>query len=390
MEWGTVLYLNERRALFSFLLIYMSSSVIMLGTIGFLYYKEQIATIDRYCDVSMENMAMQIKMEILSDKEINSLFDDAERLRIGLYDENRKAIVSNLTTKKIDFDQRNYTNKTSAFFVSSFIEPKDNIKYIIIEDSKVSHQMVKLESFIWSMLLVASLFVAFIGYLLSLLLLKPVKKNFAILNRFMKDSAHELNTPVTALMMTANYLKKSYDKEMVEHMLMSAKMISEVYNSISYLAFHDIDIEEKEKFDLSVLINQSILYFKEIASNKNIIIEAKLKSSMVIMDKNSIKKLINNLITNAIKYSYSEKTIKISLEENIFKIKDEGVGIDKKHQKKIFQRYNRVDKQSTGGFGIGLDIVLGICKSNKIEITLESELKKGSTFTLIFPLLKKK
>jgi len=357
----------------------------MLGTIGFLYYKEQIATIDRYCDVSMENMAMQIKMDILNNKEINSLFDDTERLRIGLYDKNQKAIVSNLTTKKIDFDQTNYSNKTSAFFVSSFIKPKDNIKYIIIEDSKVSHQMIKLEAFIWSMFLLASIFIAFIGYLLSRLLLKPVKENFEILNRFMKDSAHELNTPVTALMMSANYLKKSYDKEMVEHMLMSSKMISEVYNSISYLAFHDIDIEDKEEFDLSTLIHTSIQYFSEIANNKNIIINAQLNTYMVMMDKNSIRKLINNLISNAIKYSYPDKNIEVTLEGNVVKIKDEGVGIDKKHQKKIFQRYNRVNKQKTSGFGIGLDIVRGICRVNDIKITLDSEAKKGSTFTLMFP-----
>ena len=357
----------------------------MLGTIGFLYYKEQIATIDRYCGVSMENMAMQIKMDILNDKEINSLFDDVERLRIGLYDSNKRAIVSNLTTKKIDFKQTNYSNRTSAFFISSFIKPKGGIKYIIIEDSKVSNQMVQLQSFIWTMFLVTSIFIAFVGYLLSRLLLKPVKDNFNILNHFIKDSAHELNTPVTALMMSANYLKKSYDKEMVEHMLMSSKMISEVYNSISYLAFHDLDIEEKEAFDLAKLINESIHYFKEIAHNKDITIEAELTPYIVNLDKNSIKKLINNLITNAIKYSYINKKITIILTKNIFKIQDQGVGIDKKDQKKIFQRYKRVNNSSNGGLGIGLDIVMGICKKNKIEITVDSELKRGSIFTLVFP-----
>jgi len=357
----------------------------MLGSIGFLYYKEQMATIDRYCGVSMENMAMQIKMDILNDKEINSLFDDVERLRIGLYDEHKKAVVSNLTTKKIDFKQTNYSNMTSAFFVSSFIKPKGGIKYIIIEDSKVSNQMIQLQSLIWTIFLFASLFIAFIGYFLSKLLLKPVKENFAILNHFIKDSAHELNTPVTALMMSANYLKKSYDKEMVEHMLMSSKMISEVYNSISYLAFHDLDIEEREEFDLAELINDSILYFKEIAHNKEISIEATLTSYTVNMDKNSIKKLIHNLITNAIKYSYINKKIIITLEANIFKIKDEGVGINQKDQKKIFQRYKRVNNNSSGGLGIGLDIVMGICKKNKIEIKVESKIRKGSIFTLIFP-----
>ncbi len=361
----------------------------MVGTIGFLYYKEKIATIDRYCGVSMENMAMQIKMDILNHKELNSLFDDVERLRIGLFDEKGNAIVSNLTTKKINFKQTNYSNMTSAFFVSHFIKPRDKIKYVVIEDSKVSNQMVKLKSFIWTMFFIASIFIGFVGYLLSRLLLKPVKENFKILNNFIKDSAHELNTPVTALMMSANYLKTSYDKEMVEHMLMSSKMISEVYNSISYLAFHDLDVEDREEFDLSKVIQESATYFKEIAQNKNIYIYTDIDSYIVNMDKNSIKKLINNLITNAIKYSYPNKTIHISLKENIFKIRDDGVGITKKNKKRIFQRYKRVNSKNGGGFGIGLDIVRGICKSNNIKILLDSEIKKGSTFTLIFPQEKK-
>jgi two-component system OmpR family sensor kinase len=384
VERGTVLYRNERRALISFLFIYVSSSILMLGSIGFLYYKEKIATIDRYCGVSMENMAMQIKMDILSHADINSLFDDAERLRIGLYDKNLKAIVSNLTTKAIDFDQTNYTQKSSAFFVSSFIKPIDNIKYVIIEDSKVSGEMVELKTFIWEMLFIASIFVGLIGYLLSRLLLKPVKENFALLNRFMKDSAHELNTPVTALMMSANYLKKTYDPEIVEHMLMSSKMIAETYNSISYLAFHDIDVENIEEFDLAELIQESIDYFKEIAGSKNITIEAQLESLILNMDRNSIRKLINNLIANAIKYSYRDKSIKITLKSNRFTIKDEGVGIAKRDQKKIFNRYKRLKQEEAGGFGIGLDIVMGICRSNNIKIELESEEKKGTTFILTF------
>ena len=356
----------------------------MLGSIGFFYYKEQIATIDRYSGVSMENMAMQIKMEILNHENINSLFDDVERLRIGLYDKNKKAIVSNLTTKTIDFSQVNYRQLASAFFVSSFIKPTDGIKYVVIEDSKVSEKMRKLETLIWTLLAIASLFIALIGYLLSRLLLKPVKENFAILNRFMKDSAHELNTPVTALMMSANYLKKDYDPEMVEHMLMSSKMISETYNSIAYLAFHDLDIEHKEEFDLAVEIQNSINYFKEIAASKEITIEAELHSFMVNMDRNSIKKLINNLISNAIKYSYSNKNIILVLKSNILTIKDEGVGIAKKDQKTIFKRYKRIKKQEAGGFGIGLDIVLGICRSNNIKIELDSKVGQGSTFTLTF------
>ena len=387
MEWGIVLYHNERRALISFLLIYMSSSILMLGSAGYFYYKEQLANIDGMCGMTMENIAMQVEKKLYSKDykhNIALFFNDSYHLKLGLFNKHKQVIQSNLSSNKINFKQINYMNKSSAYYIME-VSKSNNVKYIVIEDSAISKNISKVKKFIWSILLLASIFLAFIGYLLSRLLLKPAKENFAILSRFMKDSAHELNTPVTALMMSANYLKKNYDKEMVEHMLMSSKMISETYNSIAYLAFNDLDIELKEEFDLSEHIHTSIKYFKEIAANKNVTINSELNTFMINMDKNSIRKLINNLISNAIKYSYTDKIIDITLKGNVLKIRDQGVGIDKGNQTKIFKRYKRVSQKGSGGFGIGLDIVMGICRANKIEISLESEVKKGSTFTLTFP-----
>ena len=385
MEWGTALYHNERRALIHFLVIYISSSILMLGTIGFFYYKEKIVSIDRMCGLTLKSTVDQIKVKLMKKSNIDSFFQKKSNIRVGLFDKNRNLIRSNLTTNKINFNQLNYNNRTSAFYIEELINPIENIEYIVIEDSKLSANMEKLKSLIGVMLFIASIFIAFVGYFLSRLLLKPVKENFAILSRFMKDSAHELNTPVTALMMSANYLRNNYDKEMVEHILMSSKMISETYNSIAYLAFHELDVEIKEEFDLAEETYASIKYFKEIAAYKNIDINAELNTFIVYMDKNSIRKLLNNLISNAIKYSYNNKTIEITLQENVLTIKDEGQGIAKEDQKKIFKRYKRVNKKGTGGFGIGLDIVMGICRANKIEISLESELEKGSLFRLVFP-----
>ncbi len=357
----------------------------MLGSIGFYYYKEKIVTIDRMCNSTMKGTVDQIKIKLMKNANLDSFFQNESDIKVGLFDKNKQLIRANLTTKNVNFDQINYNNHTSAFYVSELEQPIQNVVYIIIEDSRLTANMQELKSLLWIRLSLASIFVAFVGYFLARLLLKPAKENFAILSRFMKDSAHELNTPVTALMMSANYLKNQYDKEMVEHMLMSSKMIAETYNSIAYLAFNDLDIELKETFDLAEHIHESIKYFKEIAANKNININAELNTLMIHMDKNSMRKLINNLISNAIKYSYKNKAIDISLQDNILQIKDEGMGIKKEDQKKIFKRYKRVTQKGSGGFGIGLDIVMGICRANKIEISLESELKKGSIFTLKFP-----
>ena len=338
------------------------------------------------CDVRMQNIAMHVETSIGNGDDTSKFFHDDRIMKVGLYDKYQEVIKSKLSTQEINFEEINYRGRESAFYINELDEAIDSIKYIVIEDSEVTTTMEKLKTFIWFSLFLATIFIAFIGYFLSRLLLKPVKDNFDILSRFMKDSAHELNTPVTALMMSANYLKKEYDKEMVEHMLMSSKMISETYNSIAYLAFNDLDVEVKEEFDLAEHVYSSIKYFQEIAASKNITINAELNTLTINMDKNSIQKLINNLLSNAIKYSKNNKTIDISLQENILKIKDQGLGISKEDQKKIFKRYKRVSNKGSGGFGIGLDIVMGICRANKIDISLESELKKGSTFTLIFPL----
>jgi len=385
VEWGIDLYQNERKALVKFLFIYVTSSLLMLGSAAYFYYHDRLISIDRICDVSMQNIAMQVEKDFRNQTDTEYYFDDDRVMKVALYDKNKNIILSKLSTRKINFREINYMGRESAFYIKALEQPIANIAYIIIEDSEITTAMKELKIFIASVLFIATIFIAFIGYFLSRLLLKPVKDNFKILSRFMKDSAHELNTPVTALMMSANYLKNTYDKEMVEHMLISSKMISETYNSISYLAFNEIDLEEKERLDLAEHIHHSIKYFKEIAASKNIHINAELNTFIIYMDRNSLQKLMNNLISNAIKYSHENKSIDISLKENVFKITDQGIGIDKENQTKIFERYKRLSKKGSGGFGIGLDIVMRVCHANNIGIEVESEVNKGSTFTLVFP-----
>ena len=96
-------------------------------------------------------------------------------------------------------------------------------------------------------------------------------------------------------------------------------------------------------------------------------------------------RIIDNNISNAIKYSKDSSNIEIFLHKENNKIKlmfkDEGIGI--KDKSKIFERYYRGDK-ITGGFGIGLSIVKNICVKNKIEIKVESQVNKGTTFIYLF------
>jgi two-component system OmpR family sensor kinase len=114
---------------------------------------------------------------------------------------------------------------------------------------------------------------------------------------------------------------------------------------------------------------------------KHIIIKSELEDSTLNIDEDRAKLLISNLLSNAIKYSMPNKTITLTLTENSFSIKDEGVGIAKEKQDKIFKLYER-GSNIAGGFGVGLSIVKQICSEVGMSIEVESELNKGSTFNL--------
>jgi signal transduction histidine kinase len=120
---------------------------------------------------------------------------------------------------------------------------------------------------------------------------------------------------------------------------------------------------------------------------KDLHIEHAIEEDVLIsMNTKQLQRVIDNTISNAIKYSYEDAKIEISLhkeEDGVhLSFKDYGVGIE--NVDKIFQRYYREDTQK-GGFGIGLNIVASIIKHYGILLRIDSTPKKGSIFTYIFP-----
>jgi signal transduction histidine kinase len=127
-------------------------------------------------------------------------------------------------------------------------------------------------------------------------------------------------------------------------------------------------------------------YFQEVANLKNIIISVKITPNILyFFSKVKLQRIVDNTISNAIKYSYDKKNIEVMVtkdDENIhFSVKDYGVGIE--NVKKIFFRYYRED-ETKGGFGIGLNIVKDIIDEENIHLEIQSKLKKGTTFNYSF------
>src|SRR5690606_25077599 len=129
------------------------------------------------------------------------------------------------------------------------------------------------------------------------------------------------------------------------------------------------------------------------AEQKNIEIQVDADKELTFeADEEKIKQILLNLLTNAISYTPEKGTVSLNVKDNedsvCLQVKDTGIGISKEALPRIFERFYRVDKdrsRDTGGTGLGLAIVKHIVEVHQGEITVESELGKGTTFSVLVP-----
>lgn len=379
----------EKKALIGFLSIYTLSAFVLMSIIAFLYYNKGVVTINDQCSIEMSNASLRAEKELMHAQMENVPFafiPPKKNLRVGLFDANRKAIFSNLKDNKVYFSKNSYENNKHQYHIRKLDVPVLKVAYIVVETDQNQIQRVQLLTLISTVILASVLFVLFVGYLLSKVLLKPIRERIQNLNRFIRDSSHELNTPVSALMMSTSSIKnsKELNPRVLNHISVSAKLISQIYNTLSFIAFNDIDERYDEKFDLKDLVEQSVRFFDEIVKSKGSKIECKLESAPVFLDKTRVQKVINNLLSNALKYGFAKSTIEVILKNHTLCIINEGKGISKEDQKAIFERFERRNA-TEGGFGIGLDIVKSVCDEYNIKIKVESTTNQKTAFFLTFP-----
>jgi len=216
--------------------------------------------------------------------------------------------------------------------------------------------------------------------------------------RLTSDMAHELRTPLTNL---KSHIEALLDKiwEPTEEMLASfyeeiqrlIKLV-EGLGDIAKLEQTNLNLN-KSKFNLSLELQKIITSFELLYKNSDLKISSNLRSNVeVLMDKDKLKQIMYNLLSNSLKYSKTKGEVLLTLKyENdiiVIEVKDNGIGISKKDIPFIFERFYRSDEsrdKNTGGAGIGLTIVKAIVKAHKGKINVTSTLGEGSTFTLMFP-----
>ena len=218
-------------------------------------------------------------------------------------------------------------------------------------------------------------------------------------SRFVSDASHELKTPLASIkLLTDSILQNDMDMETVREFVSDigneADRLTRTTGKLLSLTKVDGQLtEDCEIINMAPTVERVVRMLSGIAQQNHITIESDLsEDSPVLILEDDLYQIAFNLIENGIKYNVSGGKLAVKLmrqEENaILQVSDTGMGIPEDALSHIFERFYRVDKarsRATGGSGLGLAIVRAIVLRNRGEITVDTEVGKGTVFTVSFP-----
>lgn len=213
-------------------------------------------------------------------------------------------------------------------------------------------------------------------------------------SQFVANVSHELKTPLTSIKGFSETLRIVDDENTKNKFLdiidKETDRLTLLIDDILILSnIENMNKLSNEKFNPNEVVEDVINMIKKEAAKKNISIEVEKKfNGLLVGDKDKFYQVVLNLTTNSIKYSNENGNVKIftnkSKDKFVLMVKDDGIGIPKEDLPRIFERFYIVDKSRTSkSTGLGLAIVKHIVKLFNGEIFVESEVGKGSKFTVI-------
>ena len=374
---------SEKKSFFSFLGLYLGSSFILMLIALFFYYQNEKTLYLDLVKSNMQNIVSKVSNEIIISHMLDVQFDKNIYLKnqdykISFYDKDKNLLFGNLD-EKLNFEQNFYNDEEKLIIVDSSTVGHLGIWYIALKDNSLKEKISNLKLNIFLIFLIFYTIIAIVSWSLAKLFLKPIKNERERLNNFIKDTTHELNTPISAIIMSCE--DDNLTKKQLDRIKFSAKRVSEIYKDLTYIFLGNIEKKSLDKIDLSKVIKEEIINFEPMIARKRLKINLNIEEFFYEINKDDFIRLFNNLFSNAIKYNKTDGNIDIILQNSELIIKDSGIGISKDKIKDIFNRYYRATNQS-GGFGLGLNIVNMICKTYNIKIDVQSSENIGSTFTL--------
>ncbi len=379
---------NIKKTILNVVSIYLITTILLVVTLGFFYInsqKEQILHAQKQRMDSQANLTINQLKKLHNSSSNDIKYPRINNIKTAIYDIDKKVIFS-------QFDKKIHTFNKEYFFEDDFVYFIYKVKpyylgtaYLIIEkprEYKLINTLIKLSIF----LILTIIVLVITSFFLAKILIKPLSDNIDLLDKFLKDTTHELNTPIAAILANIEMLNldnmDEKNQKKIHRIKIGATTISSIYDDLSFLILNNKTVSKNENINITNILYSRVEYFKILSDFKNITFVLDIEDDIFLyIDELKLSRLFDNLISNAIKYSKVSSKINIILSQNSFIIEDEGSGISEDNIKHIFERYKRFDT-TVGGFGIGYNIIYSIIKEYNIDINIESKVDIGTKVTL--------
>ena len=277
----------------------------------------------------------------------------------------------------------------------AFDKSPDLIYYFGVHFPAIQWQLARSLS-LWIILVVVSVIVvAFFGY--TVFVIWRQKRLSEMQRDFINNITHEFKTPLSSLALSANYLinRPEFDKRTHNYADIIRQQTNLLTNKVEQiLQVASLEKRNYENEQTNVNLPDLIYSIIDFEKSRNPGVSMELKSELLSVEANlnlaHLETVMLNLLDNAIKYGGPNPLVETTLsrKNNVFciSISDNGIGIPKKQLKNVFKKFYRVP--GTGqqkGFGLGLYQVQQICKKNRWQIKLKSEIRRGTTCILKIP-----
>jgi len=379
---------SEKESLYRFFTLYITMVIFGITVLSIYYYEsqKQLMFSSQRAEMSKYAYIQTKRLKVLHHFfPERTKYPRDPRFTSAIYDIDYHKIFSLNKVDDTHFDEEIYLTGGYIHYVKSLDTFYLGTRYLVIE---LKDDGVWLES-IWRDILIygTAAFILFMlfGLYLAKLFLKPMRDSIMLLDRFIKDTTHELNTPLSAILANIEMMDTDVmvekNRKKLERINIAAKTVSVLYKDLTYLMLEQEKQNENEMLNLKEIIRNRVEYFDVLAKSKGITFKLSLGEASLYMDKRKFIRVIDNLISNAIKYNRRNGKIEIILESGRIQIRDTGRGIEEEKIPFMFDRYMRFDKNE-GGFGVGLSIVKKILDEYKIAIHAVSVPGKGTTMII--------
>lgn len=339
----------EKKSFITTLFLFLVPLILFSSMVLFMYYKDKMNDIEQNLLYQMKDYTFDFHGDKFS---LDIVEDDKQKDVFKIYHCNEglcayfKIQSTTPYLLKVIFNKEKYEKVREEFLVKLF--------------------QLALVTFVF-------LFLFSIGF--TIYSLRPMRQALYLLQNFLKDLIHDLNTPATSILLNSKLLRRHGNFDEIGRIELSAQIIASLYKNLELITPNQI--VKDEEVSLEKLIDDRIELLNKIYPKINF--EKNVKNFVIQSNKNAIERIIDNLLTNACKYNKKNGIVRIIINKPQLIIEDTGIGI--KDTQKVFQRYY---KENESGLGLGMNIVKQLCDILHIDIEIKSEIGKGTKIILKF------